>query len=235
MKFCQFVLKILSGNEILTTIKGHNSATYLQKMTAKNPNLDLVNIHSYIRFGEILSIYSQEIERKGNSGQIKGHNSITNVRKMCNNPKLDLNNINAYTKFGEICSVCSQDIEWKWNYDRRTDRMTDNPNPVKPPFSKWGYYVTFIKHQISIEKFITVLTWIFQLITAFTWKNWWIIEFKRKKIPQTTQICIEKFPRTTANFFFYFLKKKYIFFLLFASFTGTSRQETLLMKLSVAT
>ena len=30
---------------------------------------------------------------------VKGHNSITNVRKMmCNNPNLDLVDINAYTK-----------------------------------------------------------------------------------------------------------------------------------------
>ena len=33
MKFCPFVLKILSGNEILKSIKGNNSITDLQKMT----------------------------------------------------------------------------------------------------------------------------------------------------------------------------------------------------------
>ena len=37
-------------------------------MTASNPNLDLVNISAYIKFGEILSICSQDIERKRNSG-----------------------------------------------------------------------------------------------------------------------------------------------------------------------
>ena len=31
VKFYQFILKILSGNEILTRIKGHNSVTNLQK------------------------------------------------------------------------------------------------------------------------------------------------------------------------------------------------------------
>ena len=63
-KFCSLVLKILSGNEILTSIKGHNSVANLQKMTLYNPNLDLVNANVYTNFGYILSIGSQDIERK---------------------------------------------------------------------------------------------------------------------------------------------------------------------------
>ena len=44
-------------------------------MTCNNPNVDLVNINAYIKFGEILSIYFQDID----------------VRKMmCNNPKVDI-------------------------------------------------------------------------------------------------------------------------------------------------
>ena len=36
---------------------------------------------------------------------VKGHNCITNVRKMmCNNSNLDLVDTNAYTKFDEILS-----------------------------------------------------------------------------------------------------------------------------------
>ena len=68
-----------------------------------NPKLDLVNIIAYIKFGENLSICSQDIERKGNFGLNQGpYNFGTNVRKnMCNNHKLDLVNINAYIKFGE--------------------------------------------------------------------------------------------------------------------------------------
>ena len=46
-------------------------------MTGGNANLDLVNINAYRKFGEILTIYSQDIERKQNS-DIKGHNSVTN-------------------------------------------------------------------------------------------------------------------------------------------------------------
>ena len=67
VRFCQFVLKILSGNEILTSIKGHNSVKILRKMTGNNPNLDLVNVDVHTKFGQILSIRSQDIEQKRNS------------------------------------------------------------------------------------------------------------------------------------------------------------------------
>ena len=67
VKFCPLVLKILSGNEILNSIKGHNSVENLRKMTLYNPNLDLINVNLYTKFGESLSIGSQEIERKRNS------------------------------------------------------------------------------------------------------------------------------------------------------------------------
>ena len=67
VKFCPLVLKILSGNKILTLIKGHNSVANLRKMTLYNPNLDLVNAYVYTNFGEILFIGSQDIEQKRNS------------------------------------------------------------------------------------------------------------------------------------------------------------------------
>ena len=69
VKFCSLVLNILRGNEILTSIKGHNSdVANLQKtMTLYNPNLDLVNANVYTNFGQILPIGSQDIERKRNS------------------------------------------------------------------------------------------------------------------------------------------------------------------------
>ena len=56
---CQFVLKILSGNEILTSIKGHNSVTNLRKMTANNPNLDIVNINSYKNLVKYVHLFSR--------------------------------------------------------------------------------------------------------------------------------------------------------------------------------
>ena len=61
-------LRILSGNVILTSIKGHN----LRKLTTNNPNVDLVSINSYIKFGQILSICSQDIEWKRNFGVNQG-------------------------------------------------------------------------------------------------------------------------------------------------------------------
>ena len=64
MKFYQLVLKILSGNEILALIKDHNSGTNVGKTTSNNPKLDLVNMNAYIKFGEKISVSSQDIERK---------------------------------------------------------------------------------------------------------------------------------------------------------------------------
>ena len=72
VRFCQFVLKILSGNEILTSIKGRNSVKILQKITSNNPKLDLVNVDVHTKFGRILSMRSQDIERKRNSDVNQG-------------------------------------------------------------------------------------------------------------------------------------------------------------------
>ena len=72
VRFCQFVLKILSGNEILTSIKGHNSVKILRKMTSNNPKLDLVNVDVHTKFGRILSICFQDIEQKRNSDVNQG-------------------------------------------------------------------------------------------------------------------------------------------------------------------
>ena len=70
--FCEFVLKILSGNEILMSIKGRNSVQTLRKMMGNNPKLDLVNVDVHTKFGRILSIRSQDIERKQNSDVNQG-------------------------------------------------------------------------------------------------------------------------------------------------------------------
>ena len=70
--FCQLILKILSKNEILTSIKGRNSVKILRKMTGNNPKLDLVNVDVHTKFGRILSIRSQDIERKRNSDVNQG-------------------------------------------------------------------------------------------------------------------------------------------------------------------
>ena len=41
-------------------------------MTGNNTNLDIVNIHANIKFGEILSICSQDIEQELNSDVNQG-------------------------------------------------------------------------------------------------------------------------------------------------------------------
>ena len=63
--FCQFVLKIYSKNQILTSIKGRNSVANLRKKIY-NTNLYLVTDSVYTNFGLILSIRSQDIEQKPN-------------------------------------------------------------------------------------------------------------------------------------------------------------------------
>ena len=60
-------LSLNNPNLYLVIIKGHNCVVYLQKLTCNNPNLDLVNVNAYAKFGQILSIFSQDIEQKGNS------------------------------------------------------------------------------------------------------------------------------------------------------------------------
>ena len=45
-----------------------------------NPKLDPVNINAYIKFGEILSICSQDIERKRNSNANQQGSIIVHVR-----------------------------------------------------------------------------------------------------------------------------------------------------------
>ena len=57
----------MSGIKILTSIKGRNSVKILRKMTGDNLKLDLVNVDVHTKFGQILSIRSQDIERKRNS------------------------------------------------------------------------------------------------------------------------------------------------------------------------
>ena len=72
VEFCQFVLKILSGNEILTSIKDRNCVKILRKMMFNNPKLDVVNVDVHTKFRRILSIRSQDIEQKRNSDVNQG-------------------------------------------------------------------------------------------------------------------------------------------------------------------
>ena len=83
-------------------------------MMCNNPNVDLVNMNAYIMFGEILSICSQDIERKRNLGLNQGR---IKVQKMtASNSNIDLVSINSFIKFGQNLSICSQDIKPKQNF-----------------------------------------------------------------------------------------------------------------------
>ena len=70
--FCQFVLKILSKNQFLTSIKGRNSVGNLRKTKIYDTNVDLVNDNVFTKFGLILSICSKDIEQKQNSDVNQG-------------------------------------------------------------------------------------------------------------------------------------------------------------------
>ena len=70
--YCQFVLKILSKNQFLTSIKGRNSFSNLQKTMIYITNIDLVNDNVYTKFGLNRSIRFQDIEQKLNSDVNQG-------------------------------------------------------------------------------------------------------------------------------------------------------------------
>ena len=91
-------------------------------MTGNNPKLDLVNINAHTKFGLILSISSQDIERKQNSTS----RAVTYVRKMmCYNPNLDLVNINAYKSLVKFYPCVLKILSGN---QIMTDRMTDRRN-----------------------------------------------------------------------------------------------------------
>ena len=79
--FCKFVLKILSKNQFLTSIKGRNSFANLRKTMIYNTNIDLVNDNVYTNFGLNRSISFQDIEQKPILTSIKGRNSVANLPK----------------------------------------------------------------------------------------------------------------------------------------------------------
>ena len=74
VSFCQFVLKILSKNQILISIKGRNSVANLPKTMIYNTNVDLVNDNVYTKFGlnRSTGIRFQDIEQKLNSDVNQG-------------------------------------------------------------------------------------------------------------------------------------------------------------------
>ena len=72
-------------------------------MTCIDPKIDVVNINSYLKFGEILSLCSQDIERKRNFWRKSRATTLVQIWK--NDVKQSparFCHINAYIKFGEI-------------------------------------------------------------------------------------------------------------------------------------
>ena len=72
VSFCQFVLKILSKNQILSSIKGRNSVANLRKTMIYFTNVDLVNDNVYTKFGLNRSTRFRDIEQKLNSDVNQG-------------------------------------------------------------------------------------------------------------------------------------------------------------------
>ena len=101
VSFCQFVLKILSKNRILASIKGSNSVANLRKTKIYNTNIDLVNDNVYTNFGLNLFIFVKILSKNQILTSIKNSNSGANLRKaMIYDTNIDLVNDNVYTKFG---------------------------------------------------------------------------------------------------------------------------------------
>ena len=116
--FCQFVLKILSKNQILTSIKGRNSVANLRKTKIYNTNLDLVTDNVYTNFGLFCQFVLKILSKTQILTSIKGRNSLANLRKTTiYNTKVDLVDDNVFTKFGLNRSIRFKDIEQKLNSD----------------------------------------------------------------------------------------------------------------------
>ena len=78
--------KILSINEISTSIKGNDSLKNWPKIMCFRNNMDLVFINAYTKFYQNSSIWSADIEEKHIFTSIKGQNSVVykQIKPICN-------------------------------------------------------------------------------------------------------------------------------------------------------
>ena len=81
LSICLFLLKTLSKNQILTSIKGSNSVANLQKTMIYDTQVDLVDDNVHTKFGLNRSIRFQDIEQNSILTSIKGSNSVANLPK----------------------------------------------------------------------------------------------------------------------------------------------------------
>ena len=90
VKFSPFIVKIWSKNQILKSIKGHNSAANLPKMMLYNLNIDLVNDNVYTKLVSICQFVFKIWSKNQIQKSIKGHNSVANLPRMkFYNPNID--------------------------------------------------------------------------------------------------------------------------------------------------
>ena len=91
VKFCQLVLKILSGNEILTSIKGRNSVANLRNLRLYNPNLDIIYVMCIQNLVKFCPLVLKILSENEILTSIKGRNSVANLRNLTlYNPNLDI-------------------------------------------------------------------------------------------------------------------------------------------------
>ena len=81
VSICLFVLKILSKNQILTSIKGRNSVANLRKIMIYITNLDLVNDYAIQNLVLIGLFVFKILSKNSILTLIKGRNSIANLPK----------------------------------------------------------------------------------------------------------------------------------------------------------
>ena len=77
VKFCPSILKILSKNQFLTSIKGCNSVANLRKMTLYNSNIDLVNGNVYTNLVKFCPSILKILIKNQFLISIKGRNSAS--------------------------------------------------------------------------------------------------------------------------------------------------------------
>ena len=112
VKFYHSDLKILSGNEILneilTSIKCHKSNTNAWKMMCNNPNLDLVNINVYTKFGKVYRFLLKILS--GNEIMMDRQNDWQNDRQ----PKCSI----APPPFSRGAIIIDrQSMQLRWSFD----------------------------------------------------------------------------------------------------------------------
>ena len=114
IKFCPFILKIWSKDQILESVKGRNSVANLRKTTIYNTNIDFVNDDVYENLVLFCQLVLKTLSKNRILTSIKDRNSVANLRKTkIYNTNVDLVNDNVFTMFGLILSIRSQDIEQK--------------------------------------------------------------------------------------------------------------------------